>query len=233
MRQQRLDLSIPQHYDYGDWIRHSGVEQASSRLALWLIQGGRIWLRSAEVAGKTHLLEALRREHPHMGIVHIHNNIASSSLQLVEQWVGQLEGKSFWVADVQAGPLHQALGHALFHWLERARDLNRPVLIAWRCAQSELSPPELRSRLNAMEVIEMSAPISDTDRIAVLDSVARSKQWLVPEGALEVMLQFLPRDLEALLMALEHLDEQHAAVSGRKRISRTWVSEQLEKMQRP
>jgi len=229
MRQQRLDLSIPPHYDYGDWIRHPGVEQACSRLALWLVQGGRLWLRSADVAGKTHLLEALRREHPYMGMVHVRNEAGFSSLQLVAQWVRQLEGTSFWVADVPAGPLHQAAGHALFHWLERARDMNRPVLIAWRCAQTELAPPELRSRLNAMEHVDMAGPTSDAERLAILYSVASSKQWQIPEGTLEVMLRFLPRDLESLLKALQHLDEQHAAGS-RKRVSRTWVTEQLEQM---
>jgi len=228
MQQQRLDLSIPPQYDYGDWVRHPGVEFACNRLALWLVQGGRLWLRSSSVAGKTHLLKALQQEHPRMGIIQVGQQSPLSSLQQVETWVRQLEGKAFWAADVQAGNLSQSSGHALFHWLERARDMNRPVLVAWRCGSSDFEPPELRTRLNAMEQVEIRSPESDTDLLAVLHSFASSMQWQVPEGSLEVLIRHLPRELEVQLEALRRLDEQHV-VTGRKRLTRNWILEQLER----
>ncbi|HXH72613.1 MAG TPA: hypothetical protein VNI58_07365 [Mariprofundaceae bacterium] len=227
MRQQRLGLNIPRQFNYGDWVRHPGVERAVSRLALWLVEGGRLWLRSSDVAGKTHLLHALQQEHPRLGVVQVGDAGGMSSLQQVEQWVRQLEGKAFWAADVQAGPLAQASALALFHLLERARDRNRPILVAWRCETTELTLPELRSRLHAMEHVDMSAPDRDTDLLAVLNSVASTMQWQIPEGALEALTRFLPRELEVLLQALRILDEQHA-VGSRKRVTRTWVLEQLE-----
>jgi len=226
MQQQRLDLSIPPQYDYGDWVRHPGVELACNRLALWLVQGGRLWLRSTSVAGKTHLLRALQQEHPCMGIIQVNRQMTSSSLQQVDAWVRQLESKAFWAADVQAGNLSQSAGHALFHWLERARDMNRPVLVAWRCGSNDFEPPELRTRLNAMEQIETLPPGSDEDLLSVLHSFALSMQWQIPEGSLETLIRYLPRELEIQLEALRWLDEQHA-VAGRNRLTKSWIMEQL------
>jgi len=230
MKQQRLDLNIPPQYDYGDWVRHPGVEFACNRLALWLVQGGRLWLRSSAVAGKTHLLQALQQEHPRMGIIQVNRQSTHSSLQQVEIWARQLEGKAFWAADVQPGDLAQSSGHALFHWLERARDMNRPVLVAWRSGCNNFEPPELRTRLNAMEQVEIQPPESDADLLAVLYSFAASMQWQVPEGSLETLIRHLPRELETLLAALRRLDEQHA-VAGKKRLTKNWILEQLERLE--
>ena len=59
MCQQRLDWRLPAWSDSDAWVRHAGVEAATNRLALWLVHGGRLWLTSDEVAGKSHLLSLL------------------------------------------------------------------------------------------------------------------------------------------------------------------------------
>ncbi len=227
-QQQTLALNIPAHFNYGDWIRHAGVEQAGNRLALWLVHGGRIWLTSPHMSGKSHLLRLLQQEHPRMGLLHVALVTDRSALHLVEDWLCMLHDKAFWAVDVPAGDVPVNVGLALFHLLERARDMHRPLLLAWRPAGDLSGPPELMSRLKgSMEHLESHAPACDTDLRRVLQSVACSRQWDIQAHALDTMLQWLPRRLDVLLPALLHLEKVSLA-DRRKRLSQNWIRSQLE-----
>ena len=69
--QLRLQLPLPVSYDYHNWFRHKGVEDACNRLALWTVHGGRIWLNSESAAGKTHLLRTISADHPSIALLSI------------------------------------------------------------------------------------------------------------------------------------------------------------------
>ncbi len=227
MQQQLLHLQLPERYDYHEWIRHSGVEDACNRLALWLVHGGNLWLTSGEMAGKSHLLSLLRTEHPSLGLLRITAGDQRSSLQQVHAWLQQLQPYSFWAIDVDARPQSTATLLALFHLLERARDMHRPLLLAWRIEARHTLPPELESRIRGiLERVDMRPPENDAERQRVLRAVAESMQWHIDERMLSILLQMLPRRLESLIPALQHLE--HISRSNRRqRLSQQWVREQL------
>jgi chromosomal replication initiation ATPase DnaA len=231
MRQQLLELTLPERYSYGDWVQHAGAEAAHNRLALWLVHGGRLWLRSESPAGKTHLLHALADEHPHIGLISPGRESADHGWALVNGWLADLGEKAFWMVDVEAGPPLYATGIALFHLIERAREMHRPLLIAWRCPDAELAPPELASRIKGMEQVEIAPPRSDDALRAVLMSVAASRQWQVDGAVLNLLLSRLPRDLSGLIDVLDAMER--SALQSHRRLTSAWVRKYLNELESP
>jgi len=224
MHQQRLHFNIPASYRYGSWIRHSGVENGCNRIALWLVQGGLLWLNSDGVAGKTHFLHALKQEHPHIGLVVV-DSAQAPSVRLVEQWLKQLEPSACWMVDLPASQVSRACGLALFHLIERAREMNRPLLISWRCEDDSLAPAELSSRMRMMEQIVMVPPSSDQEMKQIIHSVAEELQWSVKESVISLMLSHLPRTVADQVSALKQLES--ASLEGRSRITQAWAKKKL------
>jgi hypothetical protein len=203
--QQNLTLPLPVQKHYGSWVRHSQVEDAGSRLALWFVQGGLLWLSSREVAGKSHFLQALGEGHPHVAMLECSPD-ALSSVQQLKLWLESCEFQAYWVLDLPAGALPSVYAFAVFHLIERAKEMNRSLLVSWRCEEADLNPPELSSRLLMMERVDMAAPIDDVDLSLVLQSVLQTMQWDMKETVLPTLLQHIPRNLSDLLAAIEQLD---------------------------
>jgi len=223
--QLRLQMHLPPAYDYGAWIRHAGVEEACNRLALWSVHGGTVWLASDAVAGKSHLLRTLAAGQANLGLLAVASKVdASNSNELVQQWVQSLQTHRHWLIDVQAGAMPQAVAHALFHLLERARDLQRPAVIAWRGQVGDL-PPELSSRLLAMEKINMVPPADDDELFQVLRASAGNLQWDIREQVLQAMLTYLPRQLDVLVAALNALET--ISFEQKHKPGPAWVKQQL------
>ncbi len=226
-QQLRLQMALPPHYDYGAWIRHAGVEEACNRLALWSLHGGRVWLSSAQAAGKSHLLRTFVTDQAGIGMLDCSAQMeadGTSSGELTQQWMESIGGCSRWMVDMPAGCMPQAVAHALFHLLERARDLGLPVVIAWRGNPDEL-PPELSSRLLAMERIEMAAPADDEVLLQVLRAGAGRIQWDIREQVLQAMLTYLPRQLDVLVAALHALEA--LSFEQKHKPGPAWVKQQL------
>lgn len=202
--QQTLTLLLPIKKHYGNWVRHPQVEEASGRLALWFVQGGLLRLTSEDVAGKSHLLQALADENPHVALLACDKRNVSSVQQL-KLWLEQCEHQAYWILDLPAGDIPTAFAYAVFHLIERAKEMNKALLISWRCVENKM-PAELRSRLLMMEKVEMSAPVNDMHLKQVLDSVLQHMQWDMKETVLPILLQHVPRTLGALLQALVLLD---------------------------
>ncbi len=186
-------------------MRHAQVEEACGRLALWLVQGGMLWLSSQEVAGKSHLVQAVFQDQPQVAILQVPQRISSSVTQL-KTWLHVCEYHAYWLLDLPAGKLPPALGYAVFHLIERAKDMNKALLISWRSAEQDMQPPELRSRLRMMERVDIAPPQADEDLQKVLRSVLQTMQWDMKETVLPVLLQHMPRTLADLLQAIEKLD---------------------------
>ncbi|MDQ6993723.1 MAG: glucose-inhibited division protein A [Mariprofundus sp.] len=223
--QMRLALSLPERYEYGSWIRHDGVEQACDRLALWCSQGGSLWLRSQDPAGKTHLLRTVAHEYPLIALLDISaTTVDKPALVLVDQWLKELEHSSQWMLDIAPGRMTEVVAQALFHLLERARDLQRPLIIAWR-GDTHTLPPELSSRLLAVEQCLLAPPSNDDVLLNILSSSASSLQWNIRQQVLQAMLTYLPRQLDILIPALKELErlsfEQHI------RPGPSWLKQQL------
>ncbi|MDX8388137.1 MAG: hypothetical protein R8M46_06340 [Ghiorsea sp.] len=203
--QQTLILPLPVQKHYGNWVKHTQVEGASGRLALWFVQGGLLWLSSSEVAGKSHFLQALGEEHPHVAMLQCDQN-ATSSVHQLKLWLEACEFQAYWVLDLPEGVLAPVYSYAVFHLIERAKEMNRSLLISWRCGEGDLQPPELSSRLLMMERADMAAPSDDAELNAVLQSVLQTMQWDMKDTVLPTLLQHVPRNLSALLEAIAQLD---------------------------
>lgn len=224
MQQQALNYTLPVRFEYGRWVRHVGVEQACSRIALWLVRGGILWLTSDDVTGKTHFLSAIASEHPHVGLISAGEE-KLPSVRLVQRWMEKLEPYASWAIDLPAGAISRTEGVALFHLIERAREMNRPLLISWRCSESELAPPELASRMRMMERTVMLPPQSDSDLRAVMQAVADGLQWKVKDSVLSLMASRLPRSLPEQIRALTMLES--ASLAEQQRITQSWAMEKL------
>ena len=222
-----LQLDIPKPYDYGTWIRHDGVESACNRLALWSVHGGSLWLTSDSACGKSHLLRTFTREQATFDLIDVAVAESGNSWQLAQQWSRQLEHSRGWLFDVPGGAMPVSTAHALFHMIERARDLQRPLVIAWR-GQVETLPPELSSRLLAMEKVQMFAPAADEDLLQILRAGAGALQWDIREQVLQAMLTYLPRDLAVLAPALQELERR--SFEEKHKPGAAWVKQQLTRM---
>lgn len=224
MQQQRLQLQIPPRPDYGRWVRHSGVEEACSRLALWLVRGGMLCLTSDEKAGKSHFVQALQKEHSHIGLVRA---VAGQqpAFRQTQKWIEELAAAAYWIVDTEPESFSRATGIALFHLIERAREMSRPLLIVWRDGGQSDVPPELMSRLRMMEQVKMVAPLSDEDLLAVLRSIADEMQWQVKESILNLLIKELPRDLKSQFYALEKLES--GSLKLPHQITQEWARQHL------
>jgi len=225
MRQQILDLELPPSYAYTEWVRHSGVEEANNRLALWLVHGARLWLNSEAPAGKTHLAHVLADEHPHLGFISVQPDAAQAPTRQVAAWLDMLGNSAWWLVDVPAGPLPRATALALFHLLERSREAQRPIVLLWRNTDFSDTPPELLTRLATLERVDMYPPQNDASLSAVLQTVAASRQWHVDDALIRLMLTHLPRDLDYLLTAMGQMER--ASLSERKQLTARWASRQI------
>jgi len=226
--QLRLQMDIPTTHDYGTWLRHAGVEDACNRLALWSVHGGRLWLTSELAAGKSHLLRTFAMQHTTTAMLDVAGEINhGNSWQLAQQWEQQLAGQRSWLIDVTSEKMPIAVAHALFHLIERGRDQQRPVVIAWRGDISSL-PPELSSRLLAMEKVTMSPPATDDELLQILRSSAGLLQWNIREQVLQAMLTYLPRQLDVLVAALQTLER--LSFEQKHKPGAAWVKQQLIRM---
>jgi len=223
--QLRLQMDLPITHDYGTWLRHAGVESACNHLALWSVHGGRVWLTSAGAAGKSHLLRTLATEHGITAMLYVDSDADhDSSWQLAQQWEKHLDGQRCWLIDVPAGAISLPIAHALFHLIERGRDQQRPMVIAWR-GDIGLLPPELSSRLLAMEKVDMAAPASDDELLQILGASAGNLQWDIREQVLQAMLIYLPRQLDLLVSALKELEA--LSFEQKHKPGPAWVKQQL------
>jgi len=223
--QLRLQMDIPTNHDYGTWLRHAGVEDACNRLALWSVHGGRVWLTSELTAGKSHLLRTFAMEHTTTAMLDVAADVShGNSWQLAQQWEQQLAGQRSWLINVAEGNMPIAVAHALFHLIERGRDQQQPVVIAWRGDTNSL-PPELSSRLLAMEKVTMSPPADDEALLQILRSSAGLLQWDIREQVLQAMLTYLPRQLDVLVAALQTLES--LSFEQKHKPGAAWVKQQL------
>jgi len=216
-QQALLALRLPDVAGWEGWVRHEGVQAACERIALWLVHGGRLWLGSDEPAGKSLLLRLLASEEPQLGYLCIdgHRSAAEQAKELAPY--------AFWVIDLPAEPPQEALWCA-FHLIERAAD--RPLLVASRRSSAAMAPPELRSRLMAMDFVAMHPPYDDDALRAVLRAELRRRQWEVSDRLIDLLLVHAPRRLEDQIRWLDRLDRQ--ALAERRRVTLPWVRKLLQ-----
>jgi len=224
--QPLLPLHLPYQFSHDGWVNHDGVVEGCAALALWAVEGGVIWLRSEEVAGKSHLLNALAVEHGDSALVEVASGVDASSQQQSAEWLRQLQAANWWLVDVAAGGVAHGSQLALFHLLERAKQHHHPLLFAWRCADAAIEAPELRSRLRSLRQVKISPPQDDGALLAVMHAELERMQWQMHEAVQRYLLRHTSRRLDCLLRTLHQLHSQ--SISRQMRPSLTNIGQLLQ-----
>jgi len=224
MKQQFFHFSSPLQHDYSMWVHHSGSETACAKVAMWMNQGGLLWLTSAEPAGKSHLLHALAQECPQLQSIKPSKRL--NPTEQVAVWLNDLAEADLWVLDLHAGQLPERTALALLQLIERAKESQHALLISWRCSDEGVKPVELSNHLCDMEQVTIQAPQTDEDLKRVLQSSAHQLHWNIPETLIKVMLRHLPHDLAVQMDALHCLEA--ASLEERTRLTQTWAKKKLQ-----
>ncbi len=171
----------------------------SRRLALWGEAGG----------GKTHLLHVWAREHDALLLPGTALRDLDALFRAPDRWGG--------IAIDDADVTFDA--RALLHALNAVHEAGLPVLLAARTAPArwDVALPDLRSRLRAMQAVELGRPDDALLRILLLRLLVE-RQLAVAPAVVDWLLQRLPRTAAAMRELARRLDER-ALASGR-RVSR-------------
>ena len=167
----------------------------SRRLALWGEAGG----------GKTHLLHVWAREHDALLLPGTALRDLGALFRAPDRWGGVAVDD----ADVASDE------RALLHALNAVGEGGLPVLLAARTAPARwnVALPDLRSRLRAMEAVQLGRPDDALLRVLLLRLLAE-RQLMVAPAVVDWLLQRLPRTAAAMRELAQRLDER-AMASGR------------------
>ena len=177
--------------------------------------------------GKTHLLSALVSEAA---------SGAAQALFLSGRWLAE-ESRYQALRDcsgvdvVALDDLDRMLGNAageeaLFHTLNDLRAAGSAFVFSVPAGLAALpiELPDLRSRLATATRVRLE-PLSDADKLALLETRARGAGIRLETGAAEALLRRVPRDVPTLVGWLDRLAE--ASLAARRRITARFVQQLL------
>jgi chromosomal replication initiation ATPase DnaA len=202
-RQLALPFAYVPRFAVEDFIAAPSNAEARAwlgRVADW--PGGRLALYGDEGCGKTHLLQLWAERH-------------GARLLSGPQLRGLPDlGSSAAIAldDADAAPDEVAL----FHLLNTAAEMRRPLLLTGRAppAHWPVRLPDLASRLRAMTAVALR-PAEDPLLRALLARLLSDRQLVLNEALQEWLLMRLPRHPGALREAAARLDRMALAAGGR------------------
>lgn len=121
---------------------------------------------------------------------------------------------------------------ALFHLINQAREMGRPLLLTGRAAPAlwPVRLPDLRSRLLAMASASIGAP-DDELLAALLVKLFSDRQLRVGEGVATYLMGRMERSFAACAELVERLDR--AALAGRRAVTVPLAREVLDRKEMP
>lgn len=186
-----------------------------------------LYLWGAEGAGKSHLLHAtcnaLDSKEAGKSIV-----LPLAALRL--QGVAVVEGVERYslvaLDDLDAVAGDKAWEEALFHLLNRMRDLGHRVVMSGLVPLSALAIqlPDLRSRLGE-GVVEHLALLEDREKWEVLRQRAEERGMVISDEVAAFLMNRTARDFHALFALLDRLDRQ--TLIAQRRLTIPFVKELL------
>jgi len=210
-RQQRLALEQPRPGDYGNFVSSACNAAARSAVEAWETwPGGKLVLVGPEGSGKSHLATAWAER------------VGASKLRLgCADPLALSPARAIVVEDADRRPADETL----FHLIDRA-DAASPLLITARTPPRSWATdlPDLRSRLNALMVVELQSP-DDVVLAAVLERFFRERNILPRKSVLDYLVRRIERSAPAARAVVERIDE--AAAAERRNITRELAREVL------
>lgn len=115
---------------------------------------------------------------------------------------------------------------ALFHLYNRLHEMGAGLMVAAQAPPDRLglALPDLRSRLAAAPVYVLQA-VDDAARLQILSLRAQASGLELPQETAQFLLRRCPRDLPALTVLLDRLDQ--AALRAQRRLTVPFVREVL------
>ena len=189
---------------------------------------GRIYLWGATGTGKSHLLQAACQEageHKHSAVyipLANHNEIKPLILEGLENMdllciddVDNIAGVAEWE-------------QALLHLYNRVRDTGGSILftssVSPRALKLELE--DLRSRMG-WDLIFHLAPLTEKDRIDVLQKRAQLRGFELPDEVADYLAKRVKRDFHSLIDLLDRLDRD--SLSAKRKLTVPFVKEMINK----
>jgi DnaA family protein len=117
--------------------------------------------------------------------------------------------------------------HGLFHLYNRVRERNGKLIMAGNRSPAAvpIELPDLRTRLAAGLVLQLRA-LDDRDKAEALRLQARGRGMVMPKEVADYLLRRCPRDMAALFVLLDVLDQ--ASLAAQRKLTVPFVKEVLQ-----
>ncbi len=211
VRARQLALSLPHRaaMTRADFLVGKANAEAIAVIDAWPEWPAPVVLLAGPVgSGKTHLVEIWRAATG--GVVIEAGRLRDADVETLA------ENAAVAVEDIHAGPLDEA---ALFHLLNRTRELQVPMLVTSRsCASAlPLQVPDLASRLRAARPVELGEPDDDLLR-RVMVKLFADRQLTVDPAVVDFIAVRMERSLQGASTIVEALDRD--ALAARSPVTR-------------
>lgn len=211
VRARQLALSLPHRaaMTRPDFLVGKANAEAIAVIDAWPEWPAPVVLLAGPVgSGKTHLVEIWRAATG--GVVIEAGRLRDADVETLA------ENAAVAVEDIHAGPLDEA---ALFHLLNRTRELQVPMLVTSRSWASALplQVPDLASRLRAARPVELGEPDDDLLR-RVMVKLFADRQLTVDPAVVDFIAVRMERSLQGASTIVEALDRD--ALAARSPVTR-------------
>jgi DnaA family protein len=217
---------LPLQIKLSDTATFDNFFAAGNQELVALLQQGSepcVYFWSAFPAGKTHLLQALCREHANQSIylpLGEFEQLSPSMLEGLEQF------NVICLDDVQCIAGNPAWEEALFDLYNRAREAGSRLVVSGCAtpAQLSLQLADLVSRLNWGPVFQVHS-LNDEQKMQALQMRAELRGFSVPDEVAKYLINHYPRDMRSLFDMLDSLDD--ATLQAQRKLTIPFVKQYL------
>lgn len=192
--------------------------------ALQLLSEKAIYFYGPPGVGCTHLLQAICHQHHFFYLP-----LAEFKSLSPEIFEGLEHQAGLCVDNIEVIAGDRLWEEAFFHFYNRARSRNLPIIMSARVSPKQLSCvlPDLQSRLCAALIYEVK-PLSDQDKAEALQLHAGMRGFTLSDDVLAYLIHHYSRNMSDLMIALDALDR--ASLCEKRRITIPFLKEVLRNM---